>query len=112
MAEATLSQVNLKSLFQGTRDIMARQRLRKAYEEHLERIKRNSIVGDNQDMKSQNEVLTSSTTKREKISLDKSVAELKAYLSDQPVPYNLWKDADHNTLVKLVTDVYCDKDGV
>lgn len=32
--------------------------------------------------------------------------ELKEYLANQPVAYNLWKNADHDTLVSLVMDVY------
>lgn len=39
----------------------------------------------------------------------KSADDLKIYLADQPVAYNLWKEADYDTLVKLVTDIYDDQ---
>jgi hypothetical protein len=36
----------------------------------------------------------------------KSDETLKLYLANQPVAYNLWKDATHDELIKLVFDVY------
>jgi hypothetical protein len=40
---------------------------------------------------------------------DKTCDELKDYLADQPVAYNLWKNADYDTLVKLTMEVYEDE---
>jgi hypothetical protein len=37
---------------------------------------------------------------------DKTLDELKTYLADRPVSYNSWKNADHDTLVELVSGVY------
>jgi hypothetical protein len=37
---------------------------------------------------------------------DKTSEQLKEWLADQPVPYNAWKAADHDTLIKLALDVY------
>lgn len=39
---------------------------------------------------------------------NKTVDELKEYLANQPVAYNLWKDADRETLVDLIMSVYGD----
>ena len=36
----------------------------------------------------------------------KTLEELKYYLAKQPVAYNKWKDADFETCVKLVCEVY------
>jgi len=40
---------------------------------------------------------------------NKTSDELKDYLADQPVAYNLWKNADYDTLVKLTMGVYEDE---
>lgn len=41
---------------------------------------------------------------------DKSSDELKEFLADQFVPYNLWKSADHDKLVQLILDCYDEED--
>lgn len=38
--------------------------------------------------------------------LDKNSDELKQFLANQYVPYNSWKSANHDELVKLVLEVY------
>ena len=38
--------------------------------------------------------------------VNKTNDELKAWLADQPVAYNLWRDANHETLVELAFNVY------
>lgn len=68
-------------------------------------------------MKSQNESNTESfrvyeeaMAKREKKGKEfcqgKTADELKEYLAGQYIPYNSWKGADYDTLVKLVMEVY------
>ena len=37
---------------------------------------------------------------------DKTCDELKMYLAERPVAYNAWKDADLDTLMMMVIDVY------
>ena len=39
---------------------------------------------------------------------NKTSDELRKYLADKPVAYNYWIDADYDTLVKLVMNVYED----
>ena len=36
---------------------------------------------------------------------NKTSDQLKNYLADQYVPYNLWKNADHDELVKIVLEL-------
>lgn len=36
----------------------------------------------------------------------KTAEELKEWLADQLVAYNSWKEADYDTLIRLVMDVY------
>jgi len=38
--------------------------------------------------------------------VDKTSDQLKEFLADQYVPYNSWKNANHDELVKLVSEVY------
>ncbi len=38
--------------------------------------------------------------------INKTEDELKVWLADQPVAYNLWRDASYDTLVGLVFNVY------
>ena len=70
-----------------------------------------------QHIKSQNESIMESTNtykeemiRREKKAKEfcqgKNVDQLKEYLADQPVPYNSWRNADCDTLVQLVMDIY------
>ena len=47
-----------------------------------------------------------SEEKAKEFCLGKTVGELVRYLADQPVAYNLWKNADYDTLIKLAMDVY------
>lgn len=37
---------------------------------------------------------------------DKTDEQLKEYLADRPVAYNYWKNADRDTLVTTVVDMY------
>ena len=38
--------------------------------------------------------------------IGKTAEEFKEFLAGQYIPYNSWKDADYETLVKLVLEVY------
>ena len=40
----------------------------------------------------------------------KTADQLKEYLADQPVAYNVWKDLDLDELLKLTLEVYYDVD--
>lgn len=62
------------------------------------------LFGYDRHMKSNNEIKREQ--KASEFCQDKSTEELKTYLADTPVPYNLWKDADHKTVIKLVTEAY------
>lgn len=68
-------------------------------------------------MKSQNEsIMESANTFKEAMIIrekkakefcqGKTTDELKQYLADQPIAYNCWRNADCDTLVQLVIDVY------
>ncbi len=52
--------------------------------------------------------------RREKLAKEfcqgKATDDLKEWLADQPVAYNSWKNADRDTLVKFVMNVYDDEE--
>ena len=37
---------------------------------------------------------------------NKTSDELRAYLATKPIPYNDWKDADHDTLLELTFNMF------
>ena len=52
------------------------------------------------------DALTNIPIKANEFCADKTADELKYYLATQKVAYNDWKDADIETLIKLVEDAY------
>jgi hypothetical protein len=62
------------------------------------------------DIEASTQVYNNAMLKREQdaksFCFGKTNEELKAWLANQYVPYNSWKDANHDTLVELVLNVY------
>ena len=119
MAEGTQSQPTFS--VRKHLDTIAKQHVLRDQKEHSEAMEKylalakkqeNIPITFDKDINAHNEAIEQLMAKREEeaknFCQNKSVEELKEYLANQPIPYNLWKDASYKNLIALVSEMYYD----